>query len=62
MLLLMALGLAIAIEGALYAIAPGMMKRAVASVLQMAEQNIRLAGIAALAFGVLLVWIGRQLG
>jgi len=59
MLLLMAIGLAIALEGALYAIAPGAMKRALAQILALPEQSIRYAGVTALGLGVLIVWLGR---
>lgn len=59
MSLLVALGLAIALEGALYAIAPGAMKRAIAQILTLPDQSIRYAGIAALALGVAIVWLFR---
>lgn len=59
MTLLVALGLAIALEGALYAIAPNAMKRAIAQILTLPEQTIRYAGIGALALGVLIVWLSR---
>lgn len=59
MTLLVALGLAIALEGALYAIAPNAMKRAIAQILTLPEHTIRYAGIGALALGVLIVWLSR---
>lgn len=61
MTLLVALGLAIALEGALYAIAPSAMKRAIEQILSLPDHLIRQAGIAALAFGVVLVWLGQSL-
>lgn len=58
--LLVALGLVLAIEGTLYAIAPRTMKRMMQSVLRIEEQVLRIGGVVALGLGVLIVWIVRR--
>lgn len=55
--LLAALGLALVIEGLLYAVVPRQMKGLIAQVLAASEDSLRLAGIAAMAAGVGLVWL-----
>lgn len=57
--LLTALGLAIALEGALYAAFPGAMRRALAAVALQPDQALRMGGLAALAAGVFIVWLVR---
>lgn len=57
--LLSALGLAIALEGILYAAFPGPAKRALLSLTEMSNQSLRMGGLAALALGVLVVWFAR---
>ncbi|MEX1153534.1 DUF2065 domain-containing protein [Parvibaculum sp.] len=57
--LLSALGLAIALEGLAYAAFPGPMRRAMAAVSLQPEQALRMAGLAALAAGVFIVWLVR---
>lgn len=57
--LLSALGLAVALEGALYAAFPGAMRRALASVSAQPDQALRMGGLVALALGVLIVWLVR---
>lgn len=56
-LLLLGLGVALALEGALYAAAPGMMKRIAAAAGLSEPGRLRMAGLAALAVGVFLVWL-----
>lgn len=56
---LTALGLALAIEGILYAAFPGPMRRALASVSGMPVQSLRLGGLIALAIGVFVIWLVR---
>jgi uncharacterized protein YjeT (DUF2065 family) len=56
---LVAVGLLLAIEGSLYALAPAAMKRMVRSVLEIPDQTLRTAGLAAVAAGVLFVWLIR---
>lgn len=55
--LLAALGLALVIEGLLYAVVPAHMKRLLAQVLSSSDEMIRLAGVVAMAVGVGLVWL-----
>jgi uncharacterized protein len=58
--LLAALGLMLVLEGALYALFPTQMKRAIATVLGQAEQALRTAGLAAALIGLMLVWLARS--
>ena len=55
----MALGLAIAIEGLLYAVLPGQMKRMMAQVLGTGDDALRFIGLGTASFGVALVWIAH---
>ena len=55
--LLLGLGVALALEGALYAAAPGLMKRIAAAAGLSEPGRLRMAGLAALAVGVGLVWL-----
>lgn len=57
--LLSALGLAIALEGAIYAAFPGPVRRALLSLGEVADQKLRIGGFAALATGVFIVWLVR---
>lgn len=57
--LLTALALAMALEGAVYALVPGRMKAVLARVLAMPDSAIRATGLAALALGVGIVWLLR---
>lgn len=54
-----ALGLILAIEGALYALFPAGMRRVVAEVLQQPDERIRRFGLLAAALGVGIVWLVR---
>lgn len=56
---LTALALAIAIEGALYALFPGPMRAMLARVQDMPESALRVGGVAACALGVALAWLVR---
>jgi uncharacterized protein len=53
------LGLVLAAEGVLYALAPGGLKRAMAAMQAVPDDALRLGGVAALAMGVFLVWLAR---
>jgi len=57
--ILSAIGLVLAIEGALYAAFPGAMRRALEQIGTMTDQSMRLGGLAALVTGVVLVWMVR---
>lgn len=55
-----ALGLALAIEGALYALAPSAMRRLMARVLDREQALLRIAGVAAVVTGLAIVWFIRS--
>jgi uncharacterized protein len=54
-----ALGLVFVIEGLTYALVPNALKRMLSALLQMPTDQMRLAGLGAVAFGVLLVWLAK---
>jgi uncharacterized protein YjeT (DUF2065 family) len=57
--LIVAIGLVLVIEGLLYGGFPIFAKRLAAEVMSMPENALRLAGLAAIAVGVGLVWLAR---
>ncbi len=57
--LLTALGLAIALEGAAYALFPSAMKKMLLQVLAQPSGHLRNAGLVAAALGVAVVWMVR---
>lgn len=59
-LLLKAIGLALALEGALYALFPSAMKRAMSAVLSQPVEQLRYAGLAGATIGVGLVWLAQR--
>lgn len=59
-LLLKAIGLALALEGALYALFPSAMKRAMSVVLSQSTEQLRYAGLAGAVLGVGLVWFAQR--
>lgn len=54
-----AIGLAVAIEGILYALFPDGMKKMMVQILSMPSSSVRTAGITAAMIGVALVWLVR---
>lgn len=54
-----ALGLALALEGAAYALAPDLMRRLSAMMLSEPVPRVRIAGVVALLLGFLIVWFIR---
>ena len=58
--LLMALGLVLVIEGLLYALVPGHLKAMMLSFQKLSDDQMRIGGVAAMAVGVLIVWIVRS--
>ena len=58
--LIAALGLVLVFEGLIYGGFPNAAKRLAQDVLQIPEHVLRIAGIAAMAVGVLLVWLARS--
>jgi len=57
--IIVALGLVLVIEGLVWALAPNLAKAALEAAFRMREGELRLFGAAAVAVGVLIVWIGR---
>jgi hypothetical protein len=57
--LLVALGLVLVIEGALWALAPGLGRKFLEATAEMPESTLRIAGATAVAAGVLLIWLAR---
>ena len=55
--LLTALGLVLVIEGLLYALVPAQLRGMMASVQKLSDDQLRMAGVAAMATGVVAVWI-----
>jgi uncharacterized protein YjeT (DUF2065 family) len=54
-----AVALVLVLEGLLWAVSPGAMKRAAAKALALADEQLRVGGLVAVALGVLLVWLVR---
>jgi len=57
--LAVALGLVLVLEGALWALAPGLGRRLLEVAAKTPESNLRLIGAAAVAVGVLVIWLVR---
>jgi uncharacterized protein YjeT (DUF2065 family) len=56
---LVAIGLVLVLEGLLWAAAPHFALRLLATAAQTPEQALRVAGAAAIAIGVVIVWLVR---
>ena len=59
--LLVALGLVFVIEGLLYALVPGHLKTVMKAVENVPDETLRIGGLAALGFGVFIVWVVQSL-
>lgn len=57
--LVAALGLVLVLEGVVYGAFPGLAQRLAAQATETPEQVLRLAGLAAIATGVGIVWLVR---
>jgi uncharacterized protein YjeT (DUF2065 family) len=57
--LVVAFGLVLVIEGSLWALSPSLGRRLLAATAEASEQTLRLAGLAAVTGGVLIVWFAR---
>lgn len=55
--LCLALGLALAFEGALYALFPTLLRSMMKQIETVSDSQLRIGGLAALSLGVLLVWL-----
>lgn len=56
---LLALGLVLVVEGLVLALAPGRIEDALRLIASLGREQRRMIGLAALAFGVVLVWLAR---
>ncbi len=56
-----AIGLVFVIEGLIYALMPGGMKQMMAMMRDLPEESLRNTGMVAVAIGVAVVWIARNL-
>jgi len=54
-----ALGLVLVIEGLLYALVPGQLRRMLTAMERLSDDQLRLGGLAAVAIGVLIVFVVR---
>ena len=54
---LMALGLVLVIEGLLYALVPAQLKAMMQQVQKLSDDQLRIGGVAAMAIGVVAVWV-----
>jgi hypothetical protein len=61
-LALLALGLVLCVEGLVFALAPSRLEDLLRALAELPVETRRLMGLAALALGVLLVWLARQMG
>ncbi len=59
---LLALGLVLIVEGLAYALAPSLVEQLLQALRQLPESTLRTVGMAAMAIGLLLVWIAKSLG
>ena len=56
---LVAIGLVLCIEGMLYALAPGVVRRMAEQLPMLSDGALRAGGLAAAIIGVIIVWIVR---
>lgn len=54
---LMALGLVLVIEGLLYALVPAQLKAMMLAMQKLSDDQLRIGGVAAMATGVVAVWL-----
>ena len=59
---ILALGLVLIVEGLVYALAPSLVEDLLAALRDLPLETRRLVGLAALAVGMLLVWVASNLG
>lgn len=59
---ILALGLVLIVEGLVYALAPSLVEDLLAALRDLPLETRRLVGLAALAVGMLLVWVAASLG
>jgi uncharacterized protein len=59
--ILWAVGLVLVVEGLTYALVPSQLKRMMAGIMDMTNEQLRMAGTLALAAGVLVVWLATRI-
>ncbi|MFP4239689.1 DUF2065 family protein [Rhodosalinus sp.] len=59
---LLGLGLALVLEGLVYALAPGMIEQLLEALRALPHETRRLLGLGAIALGLAFVWLAMQLG
>ncbi len=59
---LLALGLVLIVEGLVYALAPSLIEDLLAAMQMLTIEQRRMMGLAALAIGVILLWVAKSLG
>lgn len=60
--IVLALGLVLVVEGLAIALAPLRLEEALAMMARLTRDQRRILGLGALAVGVALVWVARQIG
>ena len=58
----LAVGLVLVVEGLAYALAPSLVEQLLAALRQMPPEQRRYMGLAAMALGLALIWVGKALG
>jgi uncharacterized protein YjeT (DUF2065 family) len=57
-----AIGLVLVVEGLFYAVVPGQLKQMMRTVQELTDDQLRVGGVAAMALGVVIVWLVRGHG
>ncbi|WP_372893119.1 DUF2065 domain-containing protein [Rhodosalinus sp.] len=60
--LLLGLGVALMLEGLLYALAPGLVEQLLEALRALPQEQRRMLGLGAIALGLALTWLAMQLG
>ena len=58
--LVAAIGLVFALEGSLYALFPGALKKLATRAIELPADRLRIGGLASVVLGVVLVWVVRR--
>ena len=59
---ILAIGLVLVVEGLVFALAPFRMEQTLEALREITPETRRLIGLAALAVGVLLIWLAKAMG
>jgi len=60
--ILLAIGLVLCIEGLVFALAPSRLEDLMKALAEIPPETRRMIGLVALAFGVALIWVAKNLG